>query len=57
LSKLGSPTWKSLKQKTKARVKQLAFDLIKLYAQRKQQKVLPILLILICKMNWRQVSL
>ncbi|WP_076446911.1 transcription-repair coupling factor [Chryseobacterium sp. RU37D] len=38
LSKLGSPTWKSLKQKTKARVKQLAFDLIKLYAQRKTAK-------------------
>jgi transcription-repair coupling factor (superfamily II helicase) len=38
LSKLGSPTWKSLKQKTKARVKQLAFDLIKLYAQRKSAK-------------------
>ncbi|MBS1549738.1 MAG: transcription-repair coupling factor [Bacteroidetes bacterium] len=35
LSKLGSPTWKALKQKTKARVKQLAFDLIKLYAKRK----------------------
>lgn len=35
LSKLGSPAWKSLKQKTKAKVKQIAFDLIKLYAQRK----------------------
>lgn len=35
LSKLGSPTWKSLKQKTKAKVKQIAFDLIRLYAQRK----------------------
>lgn len=35
LSKLGSPAWKSLKQKTKAKVKQMAFDLIKLYAQRK----------------------
>jgi transcription-repair coupling factor (superfamily II helicase) len=33
LSKLGSPAWKALKQKTKARVKQLAFDLIKLYAK------------------------
>jgi len=38
LSKLGSPAWKSLKQKTKARVKQIAFDLIKLYAQRKTAK-------------------
>ncbi|SFI24875.1 transcription-repair coupling factor [Halpernia frigidisoli] len=38
LSKLGSPAWKSLKQKTKAKVKQIAFDLIKLYAQRKSAK-------------------
>jgi transcription-repair coupling factor (superfamily II helicase) len=38
LSKLGSPAWKALKQKTKARVKQLAFDLIKLYAKRKTTK-------------------
>ncbi|HFK5552151.1 TPA: transcription-repair coupling factor [Elizabethkingia anophelis] len=38
LSKLGSSAWKSLKQKTKARVKQIAFDLIKLYAQRKSAK-------------------
>lgn len=38
LSKLGSPAWKSLKQKTKAKVKQIAFDLIKLYAQRKTAK-------------------
>ncbi|WP_306617970.1 transcription-repair coupling factor [Chryseobacterium ginsenosidimutans] len=38
LSKLGSPTWKSLKQKTKAKVKQIAFDLIRLYAERKTAK-------------------
>ncbi len=38
LNKLGSPAWKSLKQKTKAKVKQIAFDLIKLYAQRKAAK-------------------
>lgn len=38
LSKLGSPAWKSLKQKTKAKVKQIAFDLIKLYAERKSAK-------------------
>lgn len=38
LSKLGSPAWKSLKQKTKAKVKQIAFDLIKLYAKRKTEK-------------------
>lgn len=38
LNKLGSPSWRSLKQKTKAKVKQIAFDLIKLYAQRKSAK-------------------
>lgn len=38
LSKLGSPAWKSLKQKTKAKVKQIAFDLIRLYAERKMAK-------------------
>jgi len=38
LNKLGSPAWKSLKQKTKAKVKLIAFDLIKLYAQRKAAK-------------------
>jgi len=38
LNKLGSPAWKNLRQKTKARVKQIAFDLIKLYAKRKSAK-------------------
>lgn len=37
VSKLGSPAWKNLKEKTKAKVKALAFDLIKLYAQRKSK--------------------
>lgn len=37
ISKLGSPAWKNLKEKTKAKVKLLAFDLIKLYAQRKSK--------------------
>ncbi|MFO7745705.1 MAG: transcription-repair coupling factor [Psychroflexus sp.] len=36
--KLGSKAWKSLKKKTKARVKKVAFDLIKLYAKRKLEK-------------------
>ncbi len=35
LNRLGSPSWKNLKQKTKSKVKEIAFDLIKLYAQRK----------------------
>lgn len=36
--KLGSSTWKTLKQKTKARVKHIAFNLIELYAKRRLQK-------------------
>jgi len=35
IDKLGSTTWQTLKQKTKRNVKELAYDLIKLYAQRK----------------------
>ena len=35
--KLGSKAWKALKQKTKKRVKEIAFDLIELYAKRKQK--------------------
>ncbi|MDO6811691.1 transcription-repair coupling factor [Tenacibaculum soleae] len=36
--KLGSDAWKKVKQKTKARVKHIAFNLIQLYAKRKLQK-------------------
>ncbi|MEO1484639.1 MAG: transcription-repair coupling factor [Bacteroidota bacterium] len=36
--KLGSAAWKKLKQKTKSRVKQIAFDLIKVYAKRRMEK-------------------
>ena len=36
--KLGSKAWKTLKQKTKTRVKEIAFNLIKLYAKRKLEK-------------------
>ena len=36
--KLGSAAWKKLKQKTKARVKKIAFDLIKVYAKRRLEK-------------------
>ncbi len=35
LNKLGSPAWATAKQKTKKRIKEVAFDLIKLYAERK----------------------
>ena len=37
VNKLGSDAWVKLKDKTKAKVKEIAFDLIKLYAQRKAQ--------------------
>lgn len=37
LHKLGGTAWKNTKNRTKKRIKQLAFDLIKLYARRKLQ--------------------
>ncbi|TYB78535.1 transcription-repair coupling factor [Bizionia myxarmorum] len=36
--KLGSKAWKILKQKTKSRVKEIAFNLIQVYAKRKLEK-------------------
>ncbi|UTW66750.1 transcription-repair coupling factor [bacterium SCSIO 12643] len=36
--KIGSPAWKNTKSKTKSRIKKIAYDLIKLYAQRKSVK-------------------
>jgi transcription-repair coupling factor (superfamily II helicase) len=36
--KLGSKAWKTLKQKTKSRVKEIAFNLIQVYAKRKLEK-------------------
>ncbi|CAL2103776.1 Transcription-repair-coupling factor [Tenacibaculum sp. 190130A14a] len=36
--KLGSNAWKKVKQKTKKRVKEIAFNLIQLYAKRKLEK-------------------
>ncbi|MDB5196959.1 MAG: transcription-repair coupling factor [Flaviaesturariibacter sp.] len=38
VNKLGSDVWARLKEKTKVKVKEIAFDLIKLYAQRKAQQ-------------------
>ena len=38
INKLGSDVWNKLKEKTKTKVKEIAFDLIKLYAQRKAQE-------------------
>ncbi|MEO6610933.1 MAG: transcription-repair coupling factor [Chitinophagaceae bacterium] len=37
VNKLGSDVWNKLKEKTKTKVKEIAFDLIKLYAKRKTQ--------------------
>jgi len=37
IDKLGSNTWQNLKNKTKRNVKELAYDLIKLYAERKSK--------------------
>jgi len=36
--KLGSAAWKKIKQKTKSRVKKIAFDLISVYAKRKMKE-------------------
>ena len=38
MNKIGSPQWDKVKKKTKARVKEIAFNLIQLYAKRKQEK-------------------
>jgi transcription-repair coupling factor (superfamily II helicase) len=37
ISKIGSDVWAKLKEKTKIKVKEIAFDLIQLYAKRKAQ--------------------
>ncbi len=38
INKIGSDVWNKLKEKTKTKVKEIAFDLIKLYAKRKAQE-------------------
>jgi transcription-repair coupling factor (superfamily II helicase) len=38
VNKLGSDVWNRLKEKTKSKVKEIAFDLIRLYAKRKAQQ-------------------
>lgn len=38
VNKLGSPAWQNLKKKTKSRVKTIAYNLIELYAKRKEAK-------------------
>ncbi|MDB3905600.1 transcription-repair coupling factor, partial [Crocinitomicaceae bacterium] len=41
MNKLGTQSWNTLKTKTKKKIKELAFDLIKLYAKRKNQPGYP----------------
>jgi transcription-repair coupling factor (superfamily II helicase) len=36
INKLGTNTWKKLKKKTKSKIKEIAYDLINLYAKRKE---------------------
>lgn len=38
INKIGSDVWQKLKEKTKTKVKEIAFDLIKLYAKRKAEQ-------------------
>ncbi|MDR1876520.1 MAG: transcription-repair coupling factor [Flavobacteriaceae bacterium] len=38
LNQLGSPVWRNLKNKAKKKVKEVAFDLIKLYAERRTKQ-------------------
>ncbi|WP_207495968.1 transcription-repair coupling factor [Aridibaculum aurantiacum] len=38
INKIGSDAWQRLKEKTKTKVKEIAFDLIQLYAERKAQQ-------------------
>lgn len=38
IHKIGAPQWNKTKQKTKAKVKEIAYDLIQLYARRKQME-------------------
>jgi transcription-repair coupling factor (superfamily II helicase) len=38
INRLGSNQWQTLKKKTKTKIKEVAFDLIKLYAERKSKK-------------------
>jgi transcription-repair coupling factor (superfamily II helicase) len=37
MNKIGSQTWNNTKKKTKSKIKEIAYDLIKLYAKRKEE--------------------
>jgi transcription-repair coupling factor (superfamily II helicase) len=51
--KLGSGSWQKLKQTTKSKVKDIANELIKLYAERIQEKDTILQPIPICSRNWK----
>ena len=53
MNKLGTQSWNTLKSKTKKKIKELAFDLIKLYAKRKTNLATHLPKTLIFKMNWK----
>lgn len=56
ISKLGTGAWEKMKERTKTKIKDIARDLIKLYSQRKQEKVSSSVPIASCNMNWRRAS-
>tara|TARA_B110000037_G_scaffold33143_2_gene40053 strand:- start:32966 stop:36295 length:3330 start_codon:yes stop_codon:yes gene_type:complete len=41
MNKIGTQTWSNTKKKTKSKIKEIAYDLIKLYAKRKQESGFP----------------
>ena len=53
MNKLGTDAWDKLKKTTKKKVKDIARDLIKLYAVRKSQVGTAFIPIVICKLNWK----
>lgn len=53
VNKLGTGAWNNIKEKAKSKVKEIARDLIKLYAKRREEKVFHFLKIRLYKMNWR----
>ncbi len=42
INKLGSGAWNKMKERTKSKLKDIARDLIRLYAARKDEKAMPL---------------
>ena len=53
LNKLGTGAWEKLKDRTKAKIKDIARDLIKLYSQRRQEKGFSYSPDSSCSVNWK----